>query len=105
MASLSSPFPLSYANKAERRQPLLELLMSKPHITTARGYLIVMDIAGSLYVLGSDAVWHSIFCPCGVKPYYFDGSECVTADCLPSWGCDAYYLEKLPQSFANSSRS
>lgn len=78
--------------------------MNNPHISTFAGkYLVVMDITGSLSVLGKDWQWHNVFCPCGVEPYRFDGSEVVTYDCLPSWGVDAYYTENLPESLQVSS--
>lgn len=57
-----------------------------------------MDIEGRLWVYGRDGQYHTIFCDCGAQPYRFDGSECMTADCLPKWTVDAYYTEKLPES-------
>lgn len=37
------------------------------------------------------------------RPWKFDGSECVTADCLPSWALDSYYVAELPKSFVDCS--
>ena len=68
-------------------------------------YLITMDIHGTLRVWGKDNTWHTVFCQCGVGAYRFDGSECMTIECLPSWAIDAYYVENLPESFRQSCKS
>lgn len=80
-------------------------------------FLIVMEADGTLYAYCGGTLFRELFpsdccekvicCHCEAakhprpSPYRFDGSECFTADCLPSWGVDAYYVENLPISFAD----
>lgn len=98
------------------------------------GYWLAMDEYGVVYVYCDDMQFHPLFPLAGEigaerpetiwadapldaigaivvpnqrKPraYKFDGSECVTAECLPGWSIDNYYVANLPESFANSPRS
>lgn len=94
--------------------------MNKPHITVAVGYLIAMDANGTLFVFHDDSKFYPLFGSSPEvwkdtpyisinplvrrpRPHYFDGSECVTAECLPPWGVDAYYAKELPKSLQESS--
>lgn len=74
-------------------------------------FLIVMDDCGALHTYCRDGkmrklteisntIWHDS--PIGQPndAHRFDGSECFTAECLPEWGRDAYYVENLPISLA-----
>lgn len=94
--------------------------MNKPHITQAVGYLIVMNAHGELFVFHDDCQFYPMFAPSPElwkdtpyisinppvrrpRPHWFDGSECVTAECLPPWGVDAYYAKELPKSLQDCS--
>ncbi len=75
-------------------------------------YWLAMDINGTLFVYCDDCKFHPIFTVAGdgwrelaasphyrpvcPLPYLFDGSEVVTADCIPSFAVDVYYSESLP---------